>query len=146
MLADYRLQRIASIQEVIKTFRPSFRGVVSYDTNVPSTSNVASTIAGVENLACLRFDPSPGSLYDQLVNRGPKLPVAIRLYRPDGTSLFTGRGIIPGTNTPSTGTPKCDAYTWAKEKDLDRLANKVFSKFHQRGRDSNLRPPGYEQH
>ncbi len=119
MFADYRLKRIASLEELIETFRISFRGVVCYDPNVPATSNVASTIAGVESLPCLRFDPSPASLYDRLVNRGPKLPVIVRLYHPDGTSLFTGRGAIPGTQTPSTGSSKCDAYIWAKEKYLD---------------------------
>lgn len=119
MLADYRLQPIASLEDLIRTFRLSFRGVVCSDPNVAATSNVASTISGVESLPCLRFDPRPGSLYDRLVNHGPKLPVIVRLYRGDGSSFFTGRGIIPGTKTPSTGSPKCDAYIWAKEKYLD---------------------------
>jgi hypothetical protein len=119
MLAAYRLQRIESIDALIRTFRPLFRGVVCYDPNVAATSNVASTIAGVEDLPCLRNDPSPGSLYNRLVNQGPRLPVLIRLIRSDGSPLFTGRGVIFDTNTPSTGSAKCDAYLWAKQKYLD---------------------------
>jgi hypothetical protein len=122
MLAPYRLTSLHSLDEVVKTFRSSFRGVVCYDPNLPATSNLASTIAGVENLPCLRYDPAPNSLYDRLVNCGPKLPVLIRLYRPDGSTVFTPpdrRGNIPGTNIPSTGSPKCDAYLWAKQKYLD---------------------------
>jgi len=119
MLADYRLEPVESIEELVRLFRLLFRGVVCYDPNVPATSNVASTIAGVEDLPCLRYDPSPGSLYDRLVNRGPRLRVIVWLCQRDGSSLFTGRDVIPGTSIPSTGSAKCDAYIWAKEEYLD---------------------------
>jgi len=119
MLTDYRLERITSIEELAAKFRLLFRGVVCYDPNVAATSNVASTIAGTEDLPCLRYDPSDGSLYDRLVNHGPRLQVIIRLCGLDGSSIFTGRGAIPGTDVPSTGSAKCDAYLWAKTKYLD---------------------------
>ncbi|NIR00989.1 MAG: hypothetical protein GTN78_12440, partial [Gemmatimonadales bacterium] len=47
------------------------------------------------------------------------LPVKVRLVNPDGSSMFAGRGTIPDSSTPSTGSAKCDAYLWAKEKYLD---------------------------
>jgi hypothetical protein len=119
MLAGYRLEPIGSIEELVSRFRLLFRGLASYDPNVPATSNVASTIAALENLPCVRYDPLPGSLYDRLVNRGPQLRVLIRLHRLDGSSIFTGTGTIPGTDIASTGSAKCDAYLWAKTRFLD---------------------------
>jgi hypothetical protein len=119
MLAEFQIEPVGTIEEVVERFRLMFRGVVCYDSKVAATSNVASTIAGVEGLPCLRYDPSEGSLYDRLVNRGPKLRVMMRLYGFDGSSIFTGEGTIPGTDIPSTGSAKCDAYMWAKAKYLD---------------------------
>jgi hypothetical protein len=119
MLAHHQIKRLETLEEVAETFRLAFRGVVCYNLEVAAASNVASTIAGAEDLPCLRYDPTPGSLYDRLVNRGPKLRVVLRLYRQDGSTYFTGKGLIPGTDTPSTGSPKCDAYLWVKEKYLD---------------------------
>lgn len=119
MLANHRLEPVGSIEELVERFRLSFQGVVCHDPSVAATSNVASTIAGVEDLPCLRYDPSSGSLYDRLVNRGPKLRVMMRLYRLGGSSIFTGSGTIPSTDIPSTGSAKCDAYIWAKVKYLD---------------------------
>ena len=70
-------------------------GAVVYDPKVYATSNVASTVAGVENLLPIRFDPVPDSLYSQLVTGGPKLAVKVWLVNADGSSRFTGRGTIP---------------------------------------------------
>lgn len=104
-----------------RRFRGLLKGLVVYDEKVPATSNVASTVAGAEDLACVRFDPRDESLYRRLAldSGGPRLPVKVWLVNRDGTSLFTGRGIIPGTRTASTGSAKCDAYMWAKERYLD---------------------------
>ena len=30
--------------------------------------------------------------------------------------MFTGRGRVPGTRLPSTGSAKCDAYVWLIER------------------------------
>ncbi|WP_148211894.1 hypothetical protein [Thermobaculum terrenum] len=49
----------------------------------------------------------------------PHLPMKVSLVRPDGSSLFTGSGKIPGTSVPSRGSAKCDAYLWAKIRYLD---------------------------
>ena len=104
--------------DVIAAFRKEIRGVVVYDSNVASTSNVASSVAGIEDLIAVRYDDSPQSLYSRLVLNGLKLPVKCWLVRKDGTSLFTGKGKISGTDRPSTGSLKIDPYVWFIEKYL----------------------------
>jgi len=101
-------------------FRPLIQGVVAYDpdpnTGVISTSLAATTTAGVLDAIALRKDTSTGSMYHRLVldAAGPKLPLLVDL-----TGKFTGSGTIWQTNTPSTGSAKCDAYIWAKQRYLD---------------------------
>jgi len=96
------------------------KGVVLYDpdpnTGVISTSLVATTVAAVEGGIAVRKDTASGSLYRHLVTDadGPHLPVLVDL-----TGKFTGTGTIWQTSTPSTGSAKCDAYIWAKQKYLD---------------------------
>src|SRR5699024_4994793 len=99
-------------------YAPYIEGVVVYDGNIASTSNVASSVAGIENLVAIRYDETPGSLYDRLVLHGPKLPVKRWLLNPDGTSMFTGKKgtKIPGTERYSTGSLKNDPYVWFIEK------------------------------
>jgi len=118
-LAGRETKTIPNILELIQTYRPFLKGAVVYDPKVTSTSNVASAIAGVEDLLAIRYDPSPDSLYTQLIQSGPKLPVKVWLLQPDGQSLFTGRGEIPGLQRPSTGSAKCDAYLWMKHRYMD---------------------------
>ena len=112
---------VRNVRELIMDYRHLVRGLVVYDQHVPATSNVASTVAGVEDLLPIRFDPSPESLFHFLAwdIHGPRFPVRRWLIHPDGAPLFTGRGIIPGTGTASTRSAKCDAYIWAKELFLD---------------------------
>ncbi|MGE5609402.1 MAG: hypothetical protein ACM359_09115 [Bacillota bacterium] len=50
---------------------------------------------------------------------GLPLRDVVKLFNDDGSPLFTGRGVIPGTNLPSTGSVKCDAYLWAKQRYMD---------------------------
>ena len=110
---------VPSLVDLVTRFRLVIQGVVVYDPAVAATSNVASTVAGVESLLPIRYDPTPGSLYDQLVVKGPRLPVKVWLVKSDGTSLFTGTGRIPGTDRVSTGSAKCDAYLWMKHHYMD---------------------------
>lgn len=108
--------RTITYQQLFTIFRHYIKGLVLYDADttsgVSSTSLVATTAAGVEDGIALRKDPS-SSTYDYLVNT-LKLPVIIDL-----SGKFTGTGTIWGTSTPSTGSAKCDAYIWAKQKYLD---------------------------
>jgi len=100
-LKGWKIEEIPSLEELVEKFGGEIKGLVAYDEKVAATSNVASTIAGVENLACVRFDRDPDSLFQQL---SKKLPVQEWLVKQDGTSMFAS---------------KCDAYVWAKEKYLD---------------------------
>lgn len=105
---------------LLRRFRPSVGGAVVWDERVPATANVASTLAGTDDLVPLRYDPTPRSLYWRCVldPQGPRLPIKVRLMADDGAPLFTGQGTIPGTPLASTGSAKCDAYLWAVEKCL----------------------------
>jgi len=117
------LKTCASLEELVAAFKPLnlIKGVVLYDTNVAATSNLASTVAGVEDLIAVRYDPRPGSVYSRLVVSpdGPRLPVKVRFVDAAGKSLFTGTGTIPAgpaaAARPSTGSAKCDAYIWLLE-------------------------------
>ncbi len=119
-LADRPVEKVRTVENLLRRFADVFAGVVVYDDRVPATSNLASTIAGVEDRPCLRFDPAEGSLYRRV--KALALPFTrdeFRLMAEDGGPLFTGKGVIPGTDQPSTGSAKCDAYLWAKARYLD---------------------------
>ena len=92
-------QKFQTMEELFTAYASYINGVVVYDGHVPSTSNVASSVAGIENLVAIRYDVTPGSLYSRLILNGPKLPVKIWLLNPDGTSMFTGK---KGTKIPDT--------------------------------------------
>lgn len=111
-LAGHDTLTLFSVEEAVAHFRKDLRGVVAYDTNVASTSNVASAVAGIEDLLAVRYDVTPGSLYSRLCLAGPRLPVRKWLVREDGTSLFTGEGNLPGCKRASSGSVKCDPYLW----------------------------------
>jgi len=113
-------RQIDSLEELLTVFADAFEGVVLYDEAVPSTANVAASVAGADRLLPIRFDPAPGSLYSRLVAdpNGPRLPVVVRLINADGSPLFVGSGKIPGTDLDSTGSVKCDPYYWLIEKYL----------------------------
>ena len=116
-LEGTEITEIDSLAKLLDQFREDYQGVVVYDERVPATSNLASTIAGVEDLLPVRFDERPDSLYYRLVESptGPKLPVKQRLFADDGGPMFTGTGKIPGTDLDSTGSAKGDAYRWLIE-------------------------------
>ena len=105
------------IEELLGRFGEAFEGFVVYDERIPATSNLASTIAGAEKRLCLRFDETSGSLYTRLKDAG-RLENAVYLMAEDGGPLFTGQGSIPGTDVPSTVSPKNDAYLWLVERYL----------------------------
>ncbi|MEJ7559691.1 MAG: GxGYxYP domain-containing protein [Pedobacter sp.] len=104
------------IIEVVNAYKNQINGVVVYDPKVAATSNVASSVSGIENLIAVRYDKDPNSLYSRLVMGGPMLRVKAWLINWDGSSLFKGTGTIPGTKRASTGSPKNDAYLWFLEK------------------------------
>jgi hypothetical protein len=111
-LRDVQVRPLADVSEAVITLRDAFDGVVVYDPDVPATSNLASTAAGVERLLPVRFDPATNSLFT-LLTRQLGLPVKLWLVTPDGTPKFTGRGTVPDLNLPSSASAKVDAYRWA---------------------------------
>jgi len=111
-LASVEIRPLTSVTDAVMTFRDAFKGLVVYDPNVPATSNLASTAAGVEGLLPVRYDTAPDSLFTRLT-AGLQLPVKLWLVHPDGTPKFTGQGTLPDFNTPSSGSAKVDAYQWA---------------------------------
>ncbi|MCY2990490.1 MAG: GxGYxYP family putative glycoside hydrolase [Planctomycetota bacterium] len=113
-LAGRPVVKVGSIEELLDRFQDAYRGAVVWDERVPATSNLASTVAGCDDLLPLRFDPRDGSLYCRLMQAG-RLKVKVRLLRDDGTPLFTGQGKIAGTNRESSGSAKNEAYRWLIE-------------------------------
>ncbi len=108
-LAQAEIIELSSLEEVLDTFADGVEGVVLWDTAVPATLNVATTIAGVENLAVLRA----GSEISPLVTGHLEIKQSlVDMFKPGATTL-------PGSNTPSSGSAKNDAYLWAKENFLD---------------------------
>ena len=101
-----------SVEEAVRYFAHELDGVVAYDSKVASTSNVASAVAGIDNLLALRYDRTTESLFSRLCLAGPQLPVRVWLVREDGTSLFTGEGSLPDSKRASSGSVKCDPYLW----------------------------------
>lgn len=78
------------MEEVFTAYASYINGVVVYDGHVPSTSNVASSVAGIENLVAIRYDVTPGSLYSRLILNGPKLP-SENLVTESGWNLYVYR-------------------------------------------------------
>jgi hypothetical protein len=106
------MQDLAALLEY---FEDDYDGLVLWDERVPATSNVAATIAGVENLLAARADSAPASLCAELTTGDKGLAVKRTLMHDDGGPLFTGTGTIPGTSVPSTGSAKNDAHHWLIE-------------------------------
>jgi len=107
-LAGTEIVELAGLFEVLETFAGSVEGVVLWDPAVPATLNVATTMAGVEDLAVLRA----GSDITPEVTRFLEIKQSlVGLFPPD-------QPINQRTNHP-THPPKPAAYLWAKERYLD---------------------------
>lgn len=129
-LAERDVVQIKDIYQAVEVFRRYIKGAVVYDPNVYSTSNIASAVSGIENLISVRYDNSPGSVYDRLVN-DLKIPVKVWLVNRDGSSKFTGRGIVPETNRKSSASKKIDPYIWFIEKYLKKgLCNTKYAAYY----------------
>jgi hypothetical protein len=114
-LAGRKVERIGSVESLLDRFSGFYAGAVVWDERVAATSNLASTIAGCDDLLPLRYDNAGHSLYGRLAGDSPRLPVKARLLNEDGSVMFTGEGLVPGTTMDSTGSAKNDAYQWLIE-------------------------------
>src|SRR4030095_8331774 len=104
-LAKTEIIKLADLSAVLDVFAKDLKGIVVWDPAVPATLNVATTIAGVEDLAVLRD--------------GSEITPEVTHYLTVKKSLAglfqAGVTTLPNSRTPSTGSPKTDAYLWAKE-------------------------------
>ena len=73
----------------LEYFKDSIGGLVVYDMAVPSTSSVASMVAGAEDLIAVRYSAAAGSLYQKLIAAG--YPAKVWLLNENGTSRFTSK-------------------------------------------------------
>jgi len=108
-LANTQIIKLDSLATVLDTFAADVRGLVVWDPAVPATLNVATTIAGVDDLAVLR---AGSDITPQVTARLAVQTSLVGLFKP-------GAATLPGSQTPSSGSPKTDAYLWAKENYLD---------------------------
>ncbi len=120
----------SSLSTLLAMYGHRTKGLVVWDPNVPATENVAATLAGVLDLLPVAYRTksqadihvliaeTPTPLYTELLADG--WGAAVSLVGPKGESMFTGKGTIPGTNLPSSGSAKNDAYLWAKALYLDK--------------------------
>jgi hypothetical protein len=116
-LAQTRIIELTSFAEVLNMFAGEARGIVLWDPAVPATLNVATTIAGVEDLVVVR---AGSAIMPEVIRRLEIKKSLTGLFQP-------GAATLPGSTTPSTGSTKTDAYVWAKENYLDtHRANPFF--------------------
>lgn len=111
-LRGTELVPVASLEAAVSVFRNQIKGLAVYDPAVPATACLASTAAGCDDLLPVRFSMDTNSVFT-LLTRRLGLPVGLWLVNPDGTSKFTGRGMLPDSDEPSSGSAKVDAYRWA---------------------------------
>ena len=88
-LAGKERVRIYDPVKACDILRDRFQGLVVYDPKIPATSCIASMVAGVEDLVAVRYDPSPGSIYNRMRERG--YPVKVWLVGEDGSSRFASK-------------------------------------------------------
>ena len=113
-----QIREIDTFDEFLKCYCTFIRnqGLALWDPDVPATMNVATTACGVEGCIPIRAE----SRILQRIEAATKAPVALNLV-----GKFTGKGMIEGTNRPSSGSAKCDAYLWALEKFFDRTNDRL---------------------
>lgn len=107
---------IESFEDFLSHYAAFIRtsGLVAWDYRVPATMNVATTICGVEDTLPVRYDTSENSIMSRVI-RATGADIKINLV-----DKFTGKGTIPDTNRPSSGSAKCDAYWWALDQYMSR--------------------------
>ena len=108
-LADTEIIELKTFSAVLDRFADDVRGIVLWDPTVPATLNVATTIAGVENLAVLR---SGSAITPEVTDHFEIKKSLVDLFQANAQTL-------PDSHTQSSGSAKADAYLWAKEKYLD---------------------------
>lgn len=136
-LAGWRVETLDDPWAVFGRFLRFARGVVLWDDAVPSTANVATTLAGARGLVPVRGSGPSCAFWRRFQRRFPDCEVRVDLR-----GLFTGRGRIPGTRRSSTGSAKCDAYLWAVEHLLETgRTDPLWAAYYPDGMRWGGRPP-----
>lgn len=118
--SDYEILNIEDDALLWKLFLPYIKqyGLIAWDPTVPATSNVAATVCGVEGYLPVMYNTASDSLYSKLLDLGVEEKMSL-------VGKFTGSGIIPDTDIPSSGSAKCDAYLWALTLYMDKCSNEI---------------------
>ena len=113
MLYGYKRETINTLDDFINIFLPDITslGLVIWDPMQPFTSNIASTVCGVEGYLPVMYSDNDNSLFNILTQKGVPVKMDLR-------DKFTGSGTIWDSGIQSSGSAKCDAYLWAMEKYL----------------------------
>ena len=69
-LSGYTIQPVADFWQLFTIFEDCYNGIVLWDESVPATANVASTIAGVENLLPVRYATGEKDVYTLMQQHG----------------------------------------------------------------------------
>ncbi|MBP5321703.1 MAG: hypothetical protein J6334_12010 [Kiritimatiellae bacterium] len=103
-----RFDGIEGLFRLVERFAGEFSGFVSYPEKPFALSNVASTVAGAEGRLAIREDDDAASLYRRFLSLPGRPQDELRLGE---MTLHPRAG--------SCGSPKNDAYRWARERYLD---------------------------
>jgi len=135
LLYGYSQNVVKSLDDLIEIFKEQIRenGLVVWDPNVPSTVNIAYTICSATDALPMRKD----SAFTQKIMEMTGAEIKVDL-----TGKFTGQGIIPDTNLPSSGSAKCDAYLWALEVYGEQLDWSVLGYYEDAWEESEQNPYG----
>lgn len=105
---EVRISPDSFYTQLLPHFKDMVKGIVLWSDSIPATSNVASTICGIDDYLPAR---KGGELDSELVEHLGQLPDT------DLAAEFSGNyTTIPGTTIPTTGSKKCDVYLWAMDK------------------------------
>ncbi len=115
-LGEKNVVTVQSPMTLLNLFKDYYKGFAAWDSAVPATVNAVATACGADDLLPVRYSTVRNSLYWYLQNNSAFAGKEIKVNLGE---KFTGSGTIYGTETPSTGSRKNDAYVWAKENYLD---------------------------
>lgn len=115
-LGDKNVVTVKSPTTLLDLFKNYYKGFAAWDPAVPATVNAVATACGAADLLPVRYSTVRNSLYWYVQNNAAFSEKEVKVNLGE---KFTGGGTIYGTETPSTGSRKNDAYIWAKETYLD---------------------------
>ncbi len=116
----YEIFEIKDAKAFYDFFLPFIKqsGIVLWDPDVPATSNVATTICGVDGYLPVVAGKGANDLQKILEDKGVEVKMNL-------VNKFGGFGTIEDTDIESTGSTKCDAYLWALEKYMDKCSDEL---------------------